>query len=545
MNKAKSVWILTIVSFLVITQVSGAVYQWSVPLEGKDKESRAFLWIPSSCKQVRGIIFANQVILEDLFCANEQIREACTKENLAIILIYRGSFTQFSYKDLIENTVLNDPIQKVLDDLASLSGYTEISKAPLFTIGHSGGGNGAWNIANYKPYRVFGILTLHAAADPNPPYYDSKTRIGSIPVMAVSGEYESWGNKNIPLDQHWRWLRGDLLDRRGKYLNSLVCEIVQPGAGHFNFDGHLAKLSAMFIQKAAHYRIPAHTQIGDSVALKYLDEKDGWYTDIRILSDDRFKPIAAKDFKGDNSLAFWHFDEGMAKEVDAFPSLYGGKKEQRVCFVQNNKIVPAGWINELAFQPAADGISFGIKGDFLKETPESAANAGIPLGHSTADQIRFRLIGGWSGGGMQFAPDSFRIQYRQFGTTRYASNIQIMAYHEGDSTYKFAEQAGQVKFPDKNKEGQTQTISFPEIGEIRQGTKSITLKAVSSAGLPVYYYIKEGPATIRDNHLLLDAIPPRSRFPIRLTVIAWQYGRSIAPMIQTATPVEQVIYIQK
>ena len=153
--------------------------------------------------------------------------------------------------------------------------------------------------------------------------------------------------------------------------------------------------------------------------------------------------------------------------------------------------------------------------------------------------------GGWSGGGVQFSPDSFRIQYRQFGTTRYAANIQIMAYHEGDATYKYAEQAGQIKFPDKNKEGEPQTITFPEIGEISKATKSYDLKAVSSVGLPIYYYIKEGPAIVKDNQLLLDGIPPRAKFPIKLTIVAWQYGRGIAPLIKTATPVEQVVYMKE
>jgi len=525
---------------LAATHLSAAVYQWSVPLEGKDKESRAFLWIPPSCKQVRGLILANQVILEDLFCANNQIREACTKENLGIVLVFRGPFTQFNYD---EGKGSFSQLQKILDDLAAVSGYAEISKAPLFTVGHSGGGNGAWNMAYCRPGRVFGILTLHAAADPNPPYYDPKSRIGCIPVMAVSGEYESWNTKQEPLDQHWRWLRGDLLDRRGKYLNSLVCEIVQPGAGHFNFDDRLATVTSMFLQKAAHYRIPAYTPIGDSVVLKYLDEKDGWYTDIRMLDDNRFKPTAAKDFKGDNSLAFWEFDEEMARAVDALPSMYGGKKEQRVCFVQDGKQVPAGWINELAFEPAADGITMGMKGDFLKETPTGVANGGIPLSHSTKGQLKFSLIGGWSGGGIQVAPDSFRIQFRQFGTTRYCTNIQIMAYHDGDGTYKYAEQAGQIKFPEKNKDGDPQTITFPEIGELKAGG-SYTLSATSSAAMPVYYYIKEGPATIKDNQLVIDAIPPRAKLPIKITVVAWQYGRSIAPKVQTAVPVEQVVYVR-
>lgn len=39
--------------------------------------------------------------------------------------------------------------------------------------------------------KVAGILTLHAAAMVNPPEQDSKARAEGIPVMAVSGEYET------------------------------------------------------------------------------------------------------------------------------------------------------------------------------------------------------------------------------------------------------------------------------------------------------------------------------------------------------------------
>ena len=519
------------------------IYQWSVPLEGKDKESRAFLWVPPNCKQVRGLIFANQVILEDLFCANKQIREACTKESLGIVLVFRGPFTQFNYKEG-GNTFAQ--IQKVLDDLAAVSGYTEVAAAPLLTIGHSGGANGAYSIAYCKPQRVFGILTLHAAAMVNPPDYDPKARIEGIPVMAVSGEYESWANPLEPLDKHWRWLRGDLLDLRAKYNHSLVCEVVQPGAGHFNFDDKLAKLCAMFVQKAAHYRIPAeNSSPNNPVALNTLDETKGWLTDIHIMDNNRFRPIAYKDFKGDNTLAFWHIDEEMAKAMDAFPALYGGKKEQRVCFMQNDKPVPASWINELAFQPSADGITFGVKAGYLTQTPEGVAGSGIPLSHSNKGKIKFSLIGGWGGGGEQVSVDSFRIHFDHFGTSRFCSNIQVMAYKDGDETYKYAEQPAQIKFPEKNTQGEPQTINFPEITAISSLTKEIKLNATSSAGLPVYYYVKDGPASVKGNVITLDSLPVKANYPIKIAVVAWQWGRGIAPLMQTANPVERVILITK
>ena len=61
--------------------------------------------------------------------------------------------------------------------------------------------------------------------------------------------------------------------------------------------------------------------------------------------------------------------------------------------------------------------------------------------------------------------------------------------------------------------------------------------------MPVYFYIKEGPAIIKDGKLVFTKIPPRSQFPIKVTVAAWQYGRDSEPKIKSAEPVEQTFYI--
>jgi hypothetical protein len=70
------------------------------------------------------------------------------------------------------------------------------------------------------------------------------------------------------------------------------------------------------------------------------------------------------------------------------------------------------------------------------------------------------------------------------------------------------------------------------------------LKAVSDAGMPVYYYVLEGPAEIKGNRLFFTNIPPRSRYPVKVTVVAWQYGRRLEPQVQTAGPVTRTFYIR-
>lgn len=83
--------------------------------------------------------------------------------------------------------------------------------------------------------------------------------------------------------------------------------------------------------------------------------------------------------------------------------------------------------------------------------------------------------------------------------------------------------------------------SFPGIGDVKAGTESVTLDATSDCGLPVYYYVKEGPAEIRGNKVIFTKIPPRSRYPLKVRVVAWQYG--IAGKVQTAEPVERTFFI--
>jgi hypothetical protein len=99
--------------------------------------------------------------------------------------------------------------------------------------------------------------------------------------------------------------------------------------------------------------------------------------------------------------------------------------------------------------------------------------------------------------------------------------------------------------PARNREGVVQQIRFPDIANQRAGTKSLPLQAVSDAGVPVHYYVKEGPAEISGNELQFTKIPPRARFPVKVMVVAWQYGSSVAPKLQTAEQVERSFYLVK
>ena len=119
-------------------------------------------------------------------------------------------------------------------------------------------------------------------------------------------------------------------------------------------------------------------------------------------------------------------------------------------------------------------------------------------------------------------------------------DIWIWASHPGDEQYKSMVQQARIRVP-RNTGGREQKIDFPAISDITNETDSLLLSAVSDAGLPVSYYVLEGPAEVDGNSLRFSPIPPRSRFPVRVTVVAWQHG--VPNQVQTAEPVSRPFFI--
>ncbi|MEO6233563.1 MAG: hypothetical protein ABJB11_19130 [Ferruginibacter sp.] len=71
------------------------------------------------------------------------------------------------------------------------------------------------------------------------------------------------------------------------------------------------------------------------------------------------------------------------------------------------------------------------------------------------------------------------------------------------------------------------------------------MKAIANSGLLVQYYIKSGTAFIEGDELVFTAIPPKTRYPLKVIVVACQWGRTIEPHYQTATQVTNEFFIIK
>ncbi|MCX5683838.1 MAG: hypothetical protein NT049_09155 [Planctomycetota bacterium] len=88
-------------------------------------------------------------------------------------------------------------------------------------------------------------------------------------------------------------------------------------------------------------------------------------------------------------------------------------------------------------------------------------------------------------------------------------------------------------------------ITFPPVGDLKAGAGPVELKATSDAGLPVEFYVACGPARVTGGNLEICEVPARAAFPLLVKVVAWQFGRGVEPLVQTAAPVVQTIRIEK
>ncbi|MDX6765200.1 MAG: hypothetical protein SFU85_00255 [Candidatus Methylacidiphilales bacterium] len=538
--------LLCFFGFLALTQSLGHTAEWQFSISTVDGKGRAFLWIPPGCDHVRGVVLSGQVILEKNLMEDPAIRSAAARAGLALVLDMKSTIGIGS--DLREGGDGRNRLQAILDGLAGVSGYSEIAQAPLLTIGHSGGAIFAWHAGYAMPERVFGVIGLKAApiGPPEgikPQFGDGGAVLNNIPVLVITGQYESWGNPVRTPEYHWRWVRGGLLDFRARGHNALMSALVEPGTGHFSWYSDLAKYVALFIEKAAGSRIPEkHPPPGVAPKLRDIPQQAGWLGDVTFFGQARHATAAFKDYTGDASMAFWHLDEELARANDAFGAKHKGKQLQQLTFFDGDKPLPPGWMMEVPFRPLEDGQSFRVKAGFLSETSTDFSKpAPRPLTHA-AGPVTYRLIGGWSGGGRQTGPDTFRPAMDRFSWVRPSDGVMVMASHPGDQTHALYEQPAVVKHGARLKDGAPQTITFPPIADLKEGT-SVKLAAQSSAGLPVDFFVIEGPAEIEGDTLRLTKVPPRAKRPVKVTVGAWNFGRAIDPRVQSAEPITQSFLI--
>lgn len=533
----RKIILLTILLFSLIP-TQAADWQWSVSVRGEvssetNTQPRAFLWIPPHCHQVRAVIVGMHNMIEEGIFEQAEFRKTMSELGFAIVWtspILNGSQSW-------EGHDVQQTFDNMMNDLANISGYTELKYAPIVPLGHSAQATYPWNFAACNPDRTLAILSVHGdAPQTNLTGYGRKNMdwrnktVDGIPGLMIEGEYEWWEARVQPA-----------LDYRKTHPASPVSFLCDAGHGHFDYSDEMIHYLCLFLKKAASLRLPKDMAFDSPSKLLSIDPSQGWL-------GDRWRPDGVKrakaapyiKYKGNRDDAFWYFDKEMSDATEEFYATSRGKKYQYIGYVQNRKLLGydihdharthAKWL------PDSDGLTFHINATYTDSTRTNIINdhASVPIKIS-------RICGPV----IKQNDTTFSVRFYRMGmdNPRRTSSIWLLASSAGDDKYKSSVHQLSLDFPLKNKEGQEQHITFPQINDVKKGTKSITLNATSDSGMPVYYYIQDGPAMIDGNKIIITNIPKRAKMPIKVTVVAWQYGRNTEPKIQTAEPVYRTFYI--
>ena len=535
---------VTSVFFLLIFMGSampsaGAVWQWSVEVPSvvsgeTNAHPRAFLWIPENCKQVRAVIVGQHNMSEEGLFEHPKFREEMAKLGIAQIWITPAIDMVFDF-----NKDTGEKFEGMIKALAVESGYSELEFAPVVPIGHSACASYPWNFAAWNPERILAVLSIHGDAPltnltgsgrPNPDW--GSRNIDGVPCLMVEGEYEWWEDRVQPA-----------LNFQQRFPKSAISFFCDAGRGHFDVSEQLIDYLSLFIKKAVQYRMPKESPIDRPVKLFPVGPENGWLKE-RWKRDQKplFPEAQYAQYKGERKDAFWYFDQEMAETTEKFYARVRGEKEQYLGFSRNGQLLPFNQKQHARiigkFEPEADGLTFHLCAEFT-DTLRSVRSTNHGKGKPTINRI--------CGPVEKLNDTTFTIRFYRMGmnSERRTGDIWLLAGHPGDKKYKSSVQQFTMRIPLRNEEGINQQITFVPITEVKNGTKSLALIASASGGMPVYFYVQEGPAEVKDRKLVFTKIPPRSKFPVKVTVVAWQYGRATEPKVKTAKPVVQSFWIGK
>ncbi|HEX9152158.1 MAG TPA: hypothetical protein VF842_08755, partial [Flavobacterium sp.] len=267
----KPIFLMTVLYCLTSIPVI-AQWQWSVPvssvISNETKEHpRAFLWIPQNCKQVRAVVIGQHNMTEEIIFENPKFRKELAKLGIAIIWVTPGFDMLFDF-----NKTAGQDFESIMNDLAVVSGYTELKYAPAIPIGHSAYATYPWNFAAWNPARTLAVLSIHGDAPltnltgfgrPNMDW--GKRNIDGVPGLMVEGEYEWLETRVQPA-----------LDFQQRFPDTPVSFLCDAGHGHFDISDELIEYLNLFIKKAVQYRLPSVSLLDKPVKLIAVNPRNGW-----------------------------------------------------------------------------------------------------------------------------------------------------------------------------------------------------------------------------------------------------------------------------
>lgn len=513
-------------------QAHGAVYQYAVHEGGRT----VYLWVPPSCRTMRGLLVAFRNLSEPLWLEDPLIRATAASQCVGIVWIGRG---KNSALDANMGPGAGEAFLAMQSHLATVSGFPEIANAPIIATGHSAQGQFAWRFAEWAPQRTIAAIPVKTVPLPR------DLHLQGVPLLYAVGETTEWpqyrdGSKPGDRDFFWPVVQASATQIRAKAPESRLAVVTDPGGGHFDWSPALARVIATFIRRACELRLPAASRDATiRPVLKDLPLSGGWLMDARGLQPERFPSAPYTQYRGPKDEAYWVFDQATARAISDTAGDRIVRKHQMLSFEQDGAILPVAkqGFAPLRFEPDADSVTFDLHPVFLGAVPPELVGAGESLGHAPAP-IRLRVI---CGPVRQLGPSRFELAFDRDGDT---SEAWIEEEEDGDAQHRKAVQPAKLALPDRSK-GAPQKIEFPPIQDRKASAGEILLHATASSGLPVHFFVVSGPAEVDGDRLRLTEVPRGGAPSMEVTVVAYQWGRSGQNPVAAAAPVTQSFHIVK
>jgi len=526
------------------TPVNG-VFQWHVETKYKfsegpqEKIASAYLWIPEHCQKVRGALLLFRNIIDESLTVNPAIRAVSAKNDLAIVWV--SNYIYFEDKDHKELTgtpeEYSEFIGKVFSEFAALCGYSELSSVPWLPLGQSAQLPMLTYLLNGNPSRCIAEIGLK---DPLYPVYVDNS---GVPILNWKGTGSSW-DQAVGFFKEWN--TGNLvrfyspfLAKHTRLSDSPASYVMEGWSSHFGLTETMLQYLAEYISTVTKARLPDHP--GEQ-PLKKIDVSKGWVTGLPIPVSDNgrkpFAPIRYDKATAEQKAEPWFFTESEARRANEIASIdWNAEPQMPAVADEHGDVYPHCFRGLQQFSPIfwEDGIAFKLNPILLDKAPASfTVEPGTILRKTPGKPFVYWM----QGCAAPLGDDTWQIHLSRsakfpLGT----ADAWLAVYKSGEGNVRGVEQPFHIIF-NPNKEGAAQQISFDPIPDIKIGsTRSITLAAKASSGFPVRYYVIQGPAVINGDKLSFTPIPPRAKLPLKVTVVAWQWG--IKDKIQTAPSVAQ------
>jgi len=497
----------------------------SVPYEGSTtpKTGTLYLWIPESCAKLRGLVILGNNVPEHMLAGHPAIREACRANDLGLVWSV-PTFWNFAKQMKGREAEQVAFLQKLLDGLASVSGYDEVSRVPWLPIGESGHLLMVCGLIDQQPERCIAGICVK-----NP--HSPKNR--TVPLLWTLGTAQEWGQKDKDIRTEWNaagpgyegWVKGRA---ESSWPLSMV---IEPGTGHFSCSDALARYFGATIGAAAAARI------AEDGSLRPVDLNAGFLAHLPLTPGEDLRIIPYAVASPEERKRAWFFTESLAREAQDISRTNWQANTQLVGLVpvENCESKPFSF-NSVTELLVVTESTFSVKGTLLPEIPDGFVGAGEKLASTPGEPVVEWICGPYAPVGN----GTFRVALDR--TWKSGGGNYLIARKDGDDKVRTSVQPCAVKLVE-NKEGTPQVLTFDKIPDVPAGTVSVPLSAKSDSGLPVQFSVLTGPAVIENGNLVFTPIPPRAKFPVEVTVAAWQWGRPTDPKVRMSEFVKQTFRI--